>query len=146
MITLILVTIPIEIIFLAILHNFGWLQLPIVFAIFSLAFFCCAVSALIFLFSHSFSNNMAGLGIPYRRTGAHTLFMVEGAGSRHVRATHSLCADGLDRTVALGVVFRASLIYRRKITNVRQTALDYVDLLDHSMADTQVVVDVRAVL
>ncbi|KAH0830168.1 Mg transporter [Lanmaoa asiatica] len=43
MLTLILVTVPIEIIFLAILHNFGWIKLPILFAIFSLAFFCCAV-------------------------------------------------------------------------------------------------------
>jgi hypothetical protein len=46
MITLILVTLPIEILFLAILHTFGWLKLPILFAIFSLGFFCCAVSAL----------------------------------------------------------------------------------------------------
>jgi len=46
MITLILVTVPIEIIFLAILHNIGWLKLPILFAIFSLGLFCCAVSAL----------------------------------------------------------------------------------------------------
>lgn len=50
MITLILVTVPIETIFLVILHSFGWLKLPILFAIFSLAFFCCAVSALGLLF------------------------------------------------------------------------------------------------
>ncbi|KAG8217120.1 hypothetical protein J3R82DRAFT_5155 [Butyriboletus roseoflavus] len=43
MITLILATIPIEIIFLAILQIFGWLHLPILFTVFSLAFFCCAV-------------------------------------------------------------------------------------------------------
>ena len=44
MLTLVLVTVPIEIIFLAMLRTFGWLKLPILFAIFSLAFFCCAVS------------------------------------------------------------------------------------------------------
>jgi len=43
MVTLILVTVPIEIIFLTILNNFGWIKLPILFAIFSLVFFCCAV-------------------------------------------------------------------------------------------------------
>ncbi|KIK96682.1 hypothetical protein PAXRUDRAFT_825705 [Paxillus rubicundulus Ve08.2h10] len=44
MITLFLVTLPVEIIFLATLHAFGWLKLPIIFAIFSVIFFCCAVS------------------------------------------------------------------------------------------------------
>ncbi|KAG0692383.1 Mg transporter [Suillus ampliporus] len=43
MVTLILITIPIEIIFLCILRAFGWLKLPIVFAILSVLFFCCAV-------------------------------------------------------------------------------------------------------
>ncbi|KIJ63361.1 hypothetical protein HYDPIDRAFT_113350 [Hydnomerulius pinastri MD-312] len=44
MITLLLVTLPVEVIFLAILHAFGWLKLPIIFAIFAVLFFCCAVS------------------------------------------------------------------------------------------------------
>ncbi|KAH7890087.1 Mg transporter [Phlebopus sp. FC_14] len=44
MITLFFVTLPVEIVFLAILHAFGWLKLPIIFAIFSVIFFCCAVS------------------------------------------------------------------------------------------------------
>ncbi|KAF9239130.1 hypothetical protein BU15DRAFT_88139 [Melanogaster broomeanus] len=44
MITLLLVTLPVEIVFLAILRAFGWLKLPITFAIFSVFFFCCAVS------------------------------------------------------------------------------------------------------
>ncbi|KAF8549806.1 hypothetical protein OG21DRAFT_1514796 [Imleria badia] len=43
MLTLVLITLPIEIIFLVILHMFGWLKLPLVFALFSLGFFCCAV-------------------------------------------------------------------------------------------------------
>ncbi|KAF9228853.1 solute carrier family 41 member 1 [Gyrodon lividus] len=44
MITLLLVTLPIEVVFLAILHAFGWLKLPIIFAVLSVVFFCCAVS------------------------------------------------------------------------------------------------------
>ncbi|OAX36013.1 Mg transporter [Rhizopogon vinicolor AM-OR11-026] len=43
MITLILITIPIEILFLGILRALGWLKLPIIFAILSVFFFCCAV-------------------------------------------------------------------------------------------------------
>jgi len=43
MITLILVTVPIEFVFLGMLHIFGWIKLPFLFAIFSLAFFCVAV-------------------------------------------------------------------------------------------------------
>lgn len=82
MVTLILVTVPIEIIFLAMLHTFGWIKLPILFAIFSVAFFCCAVSALLvwFPFPEPVLNNMAGLDIPHDRTIAHTLFMVERPG------------------------------------------------------------------
>ncbi|KAF8437557.1 hypothetical protein L210DRAFT_3405455 [Boletus edulis BED1] len=41
MVTLFLVTVPIEVLFLVILHFFGWIHLPIVFAISSLVFFCC---------------------------------------------------------------------------------------------------------
>ncbi|OJA11197.1 hypothetical protein AZE42_06241 [Rhizopogon vesiculosus] len=43
MITLILITIPIEILFLCTLRALGWLKLPIIFAILSVLFFCCAV-------------------------------------------------------------------------------------------------------
>ncbi|KAJ8699219.1 hypothetical protein PTI98_002358 [Pleurotus ostreatus] len=45
MITLIVITIPVEIIFLSILHGLGWLRLPFVFVAFSILFFCCAVTA-----------------------------------------------------------------------------------------------------
>lgn len=47
MLTLVLVTLPIEVLFLVILHMFGWLKLPLVFAVFSLFFFCCAVRPLV---------------------------------------------------------------------------------------------------
>ncbi|KAF8894842.1 hypothetical protein BD779DRAFT_867040 [Infundibulicybe gibba] len=43
MITLLIITVPVEIIFLAILRGFGWLKLPFTFVAFSVVFFCCAV-------------------------------------------------------------------------------------------------------
>lgn len=49
MIILFVVTIPIEIIFMATLRSIGWLTLPFLFIIFSLFFFCVAVS-IIYLF------------------------------------------------------------------------------------------------
>jgi len=49
MITLLLVTIPVELVFLATLHWFGWLRLPFLFAVFSVIFFCCAVITSLFL-------------------------------------------------------------------------------------------------
>jgi solute carrier family 41 len=44
MITLLLITIPLEVVFIATLKWFGWLHLPFIFAVFSVLFFCCAVS------------------------------------------------------------------------------------------------------
>ncbi|KAF9058546.1 Mg transporter [Rhodocollybia butyracea] len=49
LISLIAITIPIEIIFLYILHILGWLHPPIVFVIVSIVFFCCAVTASLFI-------------------------------------------------------------------------------------------------
>jgi len=45
MITLLIITIPVEIIFLSILNALGWLKLPILFTLFSIVFFGCAVSS-----------------------------------------------------------------------------------------------------
>ncbi|KAI6143916.1 Mg transporter [Pisolithus tinctorius] len=47
--TLLLITIPVEIIFLATLHAFGWLRLPILFAILTVLLFCCAVTISLFI-------------------------------------------------------------------------------------------------
>lgn len=44
MITLLCVTFPIEIAFLATLRALGWLRVPIIFLVFSIIFFCIAVS------------------------------------------------------------------------------------------------------
>ncbi|GJE88059.1 magnesium transporter [Phanerochaete sordida] len=49
MLTLVLVTFPIEVAFLATLRAVGWLRVPIIFLIFSVAFFCIAVVASLFL-------------------------------------------------------------------------------------------------
>ncbi|TFK31972.1 solute carrier family 41 member 1 [Crucibulum laeve] len=45
MITLLVITLPVEIIFLSVLHGLGWLNLPFIFVAFSVFFFCCAVLA-----------------------------------------------------------------------------------------------------
>ncbi|KAF8898263.1 Mg transporter [Gymnopilus junonius] len=44
-ITLLLITLPVEVIFLSILNGLGWLNLPFLFVVFSITFFCCAVFA-----------------------------------------------------------------------------------------------------
>ncbi|KAF7359108.1 Solute carrier family 41 member 1 [Mycena sanguinolenta] len=45
MITLLLVTLPVEVIFLSIITGLGWLKLPFIFIVFSVVFFCLAVSS-----------------------------------------------------------------------------------------------------
>lgn len=52
MITLILVTFPVEIIFLSILRALGWLHLPFIFIICSVIFFCIAVRISFIYFEH----------------------------------------------------------------------------------------------
>jgi solute carrier family 41 len=49
MITLMIVTLPVEVIFLSILRALGWLRMPFTFVAFSLLFFCCAVAASLFI-------------------------------------------------------------------------------------------------
>ena len=46
-----LVTLPVEIIFLTILHALGWLKLPFIFIAFVTLFFCCAVSLFFVVFA-----------------------------------------------------------------------------------------------
>lgn len=43
MLTLLLITLPVEIVFLGILDGLKWLDLPILFVAFAIVFFCCAV-------------------------------------------------------------------------------------------------------
>lgn len=51
MITLFLITIPVEIGFLSTLRAVGWLKLPFIFVAFSVLFFCVAVSPWLSSFS-----------------------------------------------------------------------------------------------
>ncbi|KAH6919206.1 solute carrier family 41 member 1 [Coprinopsis sp. MPI-PUGE-AT-0042] len=43
MMTLMTITLPVEVVFLAVLHAFGWLEIDILFVLFSILFFCFAV-------------------------------------------------------------------------------------------------------
>lgn len=45
MLTLLSITLPVEIIFLTVLRGIGWLKVPSLFIAFSVLFFCCAVSS-----------------------------------------------------------------------------------------------------
>ena len=47
--TLLLVSLPIEILFLALVHAFGWLGLPFIFMLFQVLFFCLTVLASLWL-------------------------------------------------------------------------------------------------
>jgi len=44
--TLTVITLPVELVFLSILTGLGWLNLPLLFVAFSVLFFCCAVSTI----------------------------------------------------------------------------------------------------
>ncbi|KAJ7215307.1 hypothetical protein B0H12DRAFT_1194589 [Mycena haematopus] len=45
LITLLLVTLPVEVVFLGVITGLGWLKLPLVFILFSVVFFCLAVTS-----------------------------------------------------------------------------------------------------
>lgn len=53
MLTLLLITLPVEVVFLGILMGLGWLDLPILFVLFSVLFFCFAVRPLELVFQHT---------------------------------------------------------------------------------------------
>ncbi|KDR81991.1 hypothetical protein GALMADRAFT_240399 [Galerina marginata CBS 339.88] len=55
MITLLVITLPVEVIFLGILDGLGWLNLPFLFVVFSIGFFCCAVLASLII-AHLLTN------------------------------------------------------------------------------------------
>lgn len=108
MITLLLVTLPVEVIFLSVLHGLGWLQLPLIFAVFSVLFFCCAVR------EFGLSKGTCAdpiLGVTW--IGYHVVipcslpneFLVEKkVRPGYVCITHSLCFDGSRGPAALGRV------------------------------------------
>jgi solute carrier family 41 len=56
--TLLIITLPVEIVFLSILRGLGWLSLPFIFVGFSLLFFCVAVSDSFSRAHHHFLNEV----------------------------------------------------------------------------------------
>jgi cation transporter-like permease len=106
MITLLLVTIPVEVIFLATLHWLGWLRLPILFAVFSVIFFCCAVSAsTLSSMSNLISCFFAGHYITLSGTISSQLPLVEESRSRHIRTPNPLRLHGPRRPTPPGPLF-----------------------------------------
>jgi len=111
MITLLLITLPVEVIFLAALRGLGWLSLPFVFAVFSIIFFCCAVSSLIILpYLSVISTHLKhfcclGYHITYRSPLPSELPVVKATGSRYIRTSYSLCPNGSGRSAAISPLF-----------------------------------------
>ena len=58
MLTLLLITLPVEVIFLGIVDSLQWLNLPILFAAFAIVFFCCAVRFFFFFFPPLVQNEI----------------------------------------------------------------------------------------
>jgi hypothetical protein len=106
MLTLLVVTLPVEIIFLAVLRALGWLHLPFIFVAFSVLFFCCAVSFTFLPNSVRFSYiESSGNHIPYHRPSPNQLPLVKRTRSRYVCPTDPFCPDGLDRSATLSSLF-----------------------------------------
>ena len=108
MLTLLIVTIPVEIIFLTILDILGWLNLPLLFVTFSIVFFACAVS-----FLHKSSciktylliNNWLGIRITCHCPSPYKLPLVQGLRSRYVCTPCSFGSNGSYRTTTTRPMF-----------------------------------------
>lgn len=79
MITLFIITIPVEIIFLSVLRGIGWLTLPFAFVASSVVFFCAAVRYFPSSFRHQFSNQTIGYGIIICGSKSYELALVKGS-------------------------------------------------------------------
>lgn len=84
MLTLLLITLPVEIAFLVVLRSIGWLQVPVIFIVFSMLFFCCAVSLPIvfmpLIIVECAIFLITGLHFTRYRTPTHQLAVVEKSG------------------------------------------------------------------
>lgn len=91
MITLICVTFPVEIIFLAVLRGFGWLHFPLLFVVFSVVFFCIAVSVsgVLQCTTWQLMACLPGCRITIHRKTPDTIPMEPGSRSRHVCSAHT---------------------------------------------------------
>lgn len=123
MVTLTVITIPIEILFLCTLRAFGWLKLPIIFAILSVIFFCCAVSFMSAL-PRCLLKFTTGLHIISCSSVVDQFLVVQRPGPRYIRSTHPLCPDGSDRTITPRTVFRDRLDFGHELVkpNIANTS------------------------
>lgn len=125
MTTLLLVSLPIEIIFLATVHAFGWLDLPFIFMLFQVIFFAFTVCHdlasfiaqvytnfifVLLLFAVCFVISGHHLVIPL--ANSHELSLEAEFGSGHVRSSGSLCVRGPCRTAAPRGVLRSRFFAR----------------------------------
>lgn len=109
MITLLFVTIPVEIVFLGVLRLLGWLHLPLLFVGFSIVFFVCAVrppfySNLILRLNPG--NFHLGCCIPHYCTCPNQLPLVKESRSRHVCSPHTFGAFRPHRPASACALFR----------------------------------------
>lgn len=97
MAVLLLVTLPVEIIFLAIIHSLGWLRLPLLFVGFSIVFFCAAVRPSMPPSLLLLTDMYIGPDVPLFRACADQLPLGAQPRSGYVCAAHPFSAYGSDR-------------------------------------------------
>lgn len=133
MATLLLITLPVELVFLSILDAFGWLELPYMFIIFSVIFFFCAVSTFPCVWHFCLAkHNETGAIIPCHCARTHSLLVGAQSRSRQLRPAHSLRAHGPHWAAASCPMLRNCVAPRdqspqekRKIKNARTTIMTH---------------------
>jgi solute carrier family 41 len=97
MATLLAITLPVEVVFLSILDVLGWLDLPFMFIIFSIAFFFCAVCFFGLITETRVLNyikRFTGTVIACHRASSHQPTMVLKSRSRQLRTAYTFRFDG----------------------------------------------------
>ena len=124
--TLLLITLPIEITFLITLRAIGWLQVPAVFIFFSIFFFCTAVSSVPATFPTTWLTKprspcrddvFLGISISTDCKSIDPVFVGQRLQSRHVRPTHPFFPHGPHRTIAARRLLRARRPFGSKSSN-----------------------------
>lgn len=113
MITLIFVTLPIEVAFLATLRALGWLTLPVIFLLFSLMFFCVAVRK--FRLSRPLDNELnspSGRSIPLPRASLYERTLEARPRPRHVRLAYTFRSGRPRRPAAPRTLLRDCITAR----------------------------------
>lgn len=113
MMTLLTVTLPIQVVFLCIVYAFGWLHLSIVFVVLEVLFFCITVSSsfpnLCGVSSRRLSDirTSAGNHLTQPRSASDQLTVATQAGPRYVRATAPLGNHGPRRATSARRMLRS---------------------------------------